>query len=347
MSSRWRARREWKRVVKLHARLTSRESDVVAAAAGADVSADALDPDALHGFAVQRIAAERVGWQRGDPTSIPVLFGTHFDRPEGRCRILVGHDPLVRLVWAGRRAADDPSLVALLVSLELVTTGPFSKQYSIESAYWTMGPERDGWKIERVEGAAEGRHFLTDPLLDKGPDQELHDEAAISTAVEDAAPKQLPVGQLTDADAPTRSQLLDLSVVDGRYAPDAIAACVSEIARLWESATSAQDRKLLEPWCTAEAATQLLHPTPHGWRRVLNLETRGVQIDALHTESDPPTISVTLQLHGQRWLATDHGTRLSGSRIRHRDFTEHWTLRLDPSTSCPWRLTDVQDAGRP
>src|SRR5436305_2336640 len=341
MSSRWRARREWKRVVKLHARLASRESDVVAAAARADVSADALDPDALHRFATQRIAAERVAWQRGDPTSIPVLFGTHFDRREGRCRSLVGHDPFVRLVWAGTPGAEEPLLVALLVSLELVTTGPFSKQYSIQSAYWRMRPEGKGWKIEGVEGAAEGRYFLTDPLLDKGADQELHDQAAISTAVDDEAPEQLPVGQLTDVDAPTRSQLLDLSVLDGRYAPDAIAACVSEIARLWESATSAQDRTPLEPWCTAEAATQLFHPTPHGWRRVLNLETRRVQIEALHTESDPPTISVTLQLHGQRWLATDHGTRLSGSRIRHRDFTEHWTLRLAQSTSCPWRLTEV------
>ena len=347
MSSRWRARREWKRVVKLHARLASRESDVVAAAARPDVWADPLDPDALHGFAVQRIAAERVGWQRGDPTSIPVLFQANFDRPEGRCRILVAHDPLVRLVWTGTRAAQESWLVALLVSLELVITGRFSKRYSVQSAYWTLRPEGDGWKIERVEGAGEGGHYLTDPLLDKGSDQELRDEATISTAVEDEAPERLPVGQLTDVDASTRSQLLDLSVVDGRYAPDVIAACVCEIARVWESATSARDRKLLEPWCTPEAATQLLHPTPHGLRRVLNLETRRVQIDTLHADSDPPTVSVTLELRGQRWLATDHGNRLSGSRSRHREFTEQWTLRLDPSTTCPWRLTQVRDPGRP
>ena len=347
MSSRWRARHEWKRVVKLHARLGSRESDVVDAAVRADVSADPLDPDVLHGFAVQRIATERAGWQRGDSTSIPVLFQGTFDRPEGRCRILVGHDPLVRLVWVGSRAAEKNLLVVLLVSLELVTTARFSKQYSVESAYWTLGPKGDGWNIERVEGAAEGAHYLTDPLLDKGSDQELRDEATISTAVEDEAPERLPVGQLTDVDASTQSQLLDLSVVDGRYAPDVIAACVCEMARVWESATSARDRKLLEAWCTPEAATELFHPTPHGLRRVLNLETRRVQIDALHADSDPPAVSVTLQLRGQRWLATDHGNRLSGSRSRHREFTEHWTLRLDPSTTCPWRLTQVQDAGRP
>jgi hypothetical protein len=347
MSSRWRARREWKGVVKLHAGLAAREADVVAAAIRADVSAEPPDPGALHAFALQRIAVESAAWQRGDPTSIPVLFGTKFDRPEGRCRILLGHEPLVRVVWAGARDGAEPWTLALLVSLELVTTGRLSKQYSIQSAYWRLGSEGDGWKIERVEAAGDGRHFLSDPLLEMGPDQELRDEATISTAVEDKAPEQLPVGQLTDIDAPTQSQLLDLSVVDGRYAPDVIAACVCEIARLWESACSTRDRALLERACTAEAATQLLHPTPHGLRRVLNLETRRVQIDALHADSDPATISVTLQLRGQRWLTTDHGTRLSGSRSRHRDFTEHWTLRLDPSTTSPWRLTDVSDAGRP
>jgi hypothetical protein len=311
------------------------------------VSADPLDPDALHGFALQRIAAERARWQRGDPTSIPVLFQANFDRPHGRCRILVAHDPLVRLVWAGTQAADESRLVALLVSLELVTTSRFSKQYSVQSAFWTLSPEGDGWNIAHVEGAGEGRHYLTDPLIDTGSNQELRDEATISTAVEDEAAEWVPVGQLTDVDASTQSQLLDLSVVDGRYAPAVIAACVCEIARVWESATSVRDRKLLEPWCTTEAATQLIHPTPHGLRRVLNLETRRVQIDTLHADSDPPMVRVTVQLHGQRWLATDHGSRLSGSRSRHRDFAEHWTLRLDPSTTCPWRLSQVRDAGRP
>lgn len=349
MSSRREAWAEWKGVSIFSARLASRESDVVAAAARADVSAEPLVPDELRTFVVQRIAAERDGWQRGDPTSITALFQTTFDSPRGRYRIFTRHDPLVRLVWASKPAADESWRVVVLLWLELVTVGRswrFFKQYSVDSACWTLIRDGESWSIDRVESVADGQHYLTDPLPDQGSDQELHDEATISSALEDVAPGEVPVAELTDVDASTQSQLLDLSLVDGRYAPDVIAACVSEIARAWESATFAQDRKLLEPGCTPEAATQLFHPTPHGLRRVLNLKTRRVQINALHPDLEPPTVSVTVQLHGQRWLATSHGGKISGSRTRQREFTEHWTLRLDPSTEFPWRLIDVQDPGR-
>jgi hypothetical protein len=253
----------------------------------------------------------------------------------------------VRLVWAGKRPEAESWRVAILLSLELVATGRFSKRYLVLSAYWTVMRDGDGWRIERVESGADGQHYLTDPVADQASDRELHDEATISTAVDSVASAEPPAAELVDMDATTHSRLLDLSVVDGRYGPDVIAACVREIARAWESATFARDVTLLEPWCTAAAATQLLHPTPHGLRRVENLETRRVQIDTLHTDVEPPTVGVTLQLHGQRWLVTDSGTKLSGSRTRRRDFTERWTLRLDPSPTCPWRLTDVHDPGRP
>jgi hypothetical protein len=235
----------------------------------------------------------------------------------------------------------------VVVLLELATTSRLSKEYSVENAYWTLVRAGDAWSVEHVESGAEGTHYLSDPLPEEGSDQEeLHDEATISTAAESVASDQVPVAELIDADATTHSQLLDLSVVDGRYAPDVISACVCEIARAWEAATAAGDRKLLEPWCTPEAATQLFHPTPHGLRRVLNLETRRVHVDQLRSDVEPPTLGVTLELSGQRWLTTSYGMKLSGSRRRHRDFTEHWTLRSDPSTSCPWRLVHVDDPGR-
>jgi hypothetical protein len=278
-----------------------------------------------------------------------VLFHSIVDQPAGRYRILCRRDPLVRLVWARKGVADESWQVVVLLWLGLVTVGRwwrFDNRYSVQSAYWTLVREGDSWCIELVESAAEGAHYLIDPMPDQGLEQALHDEATISTAVESVAPDLVPVGELTDVDASTHTQLLDLSLVDGRYAPDVIVACACEIARAWESATFARDRKLLEPWCTPEAATQLFHPTPHGLRRVLNLGPRRVKINALDPDAAPPTVSVTLQLHGQRWLATDHGSKISGSRTHQRDFTEHWTLALDPSPECPWRLTDVQDPGR-
>jgi hypothetical protein len=329
MTSRREAWAEWKGVSLFSARLASRESDVIAAVARADVSAEPLVPDELRAFVKDRIATRRLG-------ATGAVYRTR-------------HDPLVRLVWASKPDAEEAWRVVLLVWLELVTAGRswrFFKQYSVVSECWTLVRAGENWSFDGMESSAAAQHYLTDPLPGQGSDQDLHDEATISTAVTDVPASKVPVAELTDVDATTRSQLLDLSLVDGRYAPDVIAACVGEITRAWESATFAHDRKLLEPCCTPEAATQLFHPTPHGVRRVQNLETRRVQIDALHPDPEPPTVNVTLELHGQRWLATSHGGKISGSRTRRRDFTEHWTLRLDPSAESPWRLIDVQDPGR-
>jgi hypothetical protein len=346
MSSRRQARSQWEKATKLSGRLASRESDVIAAAAKSDVEPDPLDPDALRGFVVQRIAAEYGAWQRGDSTSIAALFGRGIGQLEGRYRIFAPHDPLVRLVWASRRGANEPWRAVVVLWLELVAVGrswQLYKQYTVMRAYWTLVSEGETFRVDRVDSETDGEHYLTDPLPDEGSDQQLHDEATISTAVESTPSADVEAAELTDVDASTKSQLLDLSLVDGRYAPDVIAACACEIARAWESATFAQDRTLLEPWCMPEAAAQLMHPAPHRVRRVLDLQARRVQITALDRGSEPPTVSVTVQLHGRSWLADDWGIKISGSKRRHRDFSEQWTLRLDPSTQCPWRLNDVLD----
>jgi hypothetical protein len=335
--------------LKQSERLASRESDVVTAVARNDVGLDALDPDALRAFVTQRVAAEYGAWQRGDQTSITSLFGHAFEGLEGRYRIFAPHDPLVRLVWASRRAIGEPWRAVVVLWLELVAVGRswhLYKEYSVVRVYWTLLPEGEGWRVDRVEGEFDGRHYQTDPLSEEGLDRELHDEATISTAVDSAPSGDVAVAKLTDVDVSAKSQLLDLSLVDGRYAPDVIAACACEIARAWESATLAGNRQELERWCTPEAAAQLFHPAPHRVRRVLNLETRRIEITTLDPDSEPPTVSVVVKLHGRCWLADDWGIKISGSKRRHRDFTEQWTLRLDPSKECPWRLTDVADAGR-
>jgi hypothetical protein len=303
----------------------------------------------MRAFVVERVAAEYGAWQRGDPASIRVLFGRGLVGLEGRFRIFAPHDPLVRLVWASRHATDEPWRAVVVVWLELVAVGhswQLYKQYAVLGSYWTLVPEGEGWRIDRVESELAGEHYQTDPLPEEGSAHELHDEATISTAVESAPSGDAAVSELTDVDGSTKSQLLDLSLVDGRYAPDVIAACTCEITRAWESATFARDQKQLETWCTPEAAAQLFRPAPRRLRRVLDLEPRRIQITGLDRDSEPPTVSVTVELHGRRWLADDWGIRISGSKRRQRDFVEHWTLRLDPSTQCPWRLTDVVDPQR-
>lgn len=345
---------DWSGASVAHARLASRESDVVAAVGRADLDPEAVGPDELRRFVIGQIAAQRDDWKRGDPASIKKLFLSDFGTaPPGSYRIYAPHDPMVRLVWASRRSDDESWRAVVLVWLELSAVARSWRAFkshwsykisSLKSAFWTLIRDEDRWIIERVESPGAG-HYLVDRLPDDTLDQQLQDEAAISTAVEDPL-VTVPVAELKDVDAATENQLRDLSVVDGRYAPDAIVACVCEIARTWEAATTGNDKRPLESWSTPHAITQLCRPTPNGLRRVRNLEVCRVRINALNTNEDPPTITVSASLHGQRWLATHTGGTISGSPRHRRDFTEQWTLRLDPSTESPWQLIDVKDPGR-
>ena len=354
MSSRSYAWGEWRRVSLDMARLDQRESDVIAAVARDDPTSEPLLPDELRRFVIGRVAEERDHWERGDASGIGELFRSEFGGPPGSHRIRAVHGPQVRIVWATRESGQERWRVVVMVCLELsaaarswrlIWSEQAYKTFSVEKAFWTLVHEGEGWRVDRVEPLDEGRHYLDDPLPGCS-DQELHEQATISTAVDGPA-LHVAVAELTDVDASAEVQLLDLSVVDGRFAPDVIAACVCEIARAWEAASTGSDPKSLEPWATPRAIDQLLRPTPNGLRRVRNLQTRHVRITTLTADAEPATIDVSAGLQGKRWLATHRGGRISGSRTRRRDFTEHWTLRLDPSAATPWRLIAVEDAARP
>jgi hypothetical protein len=345
---------DWAGASVAHRRLASRESDVVAAVGRADLDPEALVLDELRRFVEGQIAALRDEWKRGEPTGIKKLFLSDFGTaPPETYRIYAPHDPMTRLVWASRRSETESWRAVVLVWLELSAVARSWRAFkshwsykisSLESAFWTLIRDDDRWIIELVETSG-ADHYLLDRLPDETVDQQLQDEAAISTAVKDPL-VTVPVAELKDVDAATENQLRDLSVVDGRYAPDAIVACVCEIARTWEAATTGNDKRSLESWSTPEAIAQLCRPTPNGVRRVRNIEVRRVRINALNTDRDPPTISVSASLHGQRWLATHKGGTISGSPRHRRDFTEQWTLCLDSRPESPWQLIDVKDPGR-
>lgn len=354
MGSRSYAWGEWRRVSLDMARLDLRESGVIAAVARDDPTSEPLLPDDLRRFVIGTVAEQDDHWERGDASGIGELFRSEFGGPPGGHRIRVVHGPQVRIVWATGGSGQERWRVVVIVCLELsaaarswrlIWSEQAYKTFSVEKAFWTLVDEGEGWRVDRVESLDDGRHYLDDPLPGCS-DQELHEQATISTAVDRPA-FHVPVAALTDVDASAEAQLLDLSVVDGRFAPDVIAACVCEIVRAWEASTTGSDPKSLESWATPQAIDQLRRPTPNGLRRVRNLQTRRVRITTLTADAEPATIGVSASLQGKRWLATHRGGRISGSRTRRRDFTEHWTLRLDPSASTPWRLIAVEDAARP
>ena len=339
-----------------NARLAKREEAVVAAIAEVDPDAHVL-PDELRQVVAARVEAERAAWRRCEPETIATLFFSPSGTPPGAHRIEYRKDPAVRLIWASRRSDEEPWRLTVLVAMQLTTVATSwrtaisnfgFREYELVMAFWTLQADDDGWTVTDFEPMDRGQHYLKDPLPAPPSDGELNDDATISLAVADGA-VATSAATLTEVDAPVRRRLLDLSLVDGRYAPDAIAACVREIARAWDAAVEHGEREALERWSTPDAATQLCRPTPNGLRRVRILDVRQVRIEALDTHGELPTVTVVAELEGIRWLANRHGraqTPIFGSQSRRRSFTEHWTLRFDAHDESPWLLTDVRDPGR-
>jgi hypothetical protein len=341
----------------LDRRLAKRERAVVAAVAEVDPDF-ALDPAELRRFAVERIAAQRDAWRAGEVATIAELLHTTYRDPSGRYTFEYQGDPIARVQWAFRQADEDPWRIVLFVTLQLHRKATSrgvalrdlgANEWDVVAAWWTV--ERDGaggWRIAQVEEDDRGLHYRKDPLPNAPRDAELHDEATVEVASGDRAGDG--VAALTEADGPVRSRLLDLSLVDGRFAPDAIAACAGEIARAWEAATERGAHDELAHWSTPEVARLLCHPTPNGIRRVRNLAVERVRITALDNAHEPPRVQLEAHLHGLRWLADLHGshTPISGNDRNARSFAERWTLELGPAGdgAAPWRLVNVERPGR-
>ena len=135
--------------------------------------------------------------------------------------------------------------------------------------YWTLGRAGDRWILHSIEQDAEGAHQLDAPIVASpwSDDARLHDEAVTELAVADAVPD---VAGLVDVDyaGDGRTQALDLSVVDGRFAPAVLEAAARRAVEAWAEAVDGADAAL-ERAATPEAAHALLYPRGENTRLVV------------------------------------------------------------------------------
>jgi predicted lipid-binding transport protein (Tim44 family) len=144
--------------------------------------------------------------------------------------------------------------------------------------------------------------------------------------------------------ADARTQAMDLSLVDGRFAPDVLAAAARRAVAAWAEAVDGPDTAL-EAVASAEAIEQLLYPSADGGNA--RLVVRGPQIESitierLAAEPAPARMTVALKVRGRRYLENrDTAAVLAGDKDREVKFSESWTLALDGSDEVPWRLVDA------
>jgi predicted lipid-binding transport protein (Tim44 family) len=236
-------------------------------------------------------------------------------------------------------------------------TGSSSEMTRLQE-YWTLGKRPDGgWMVLSIEQDMEGAHHLESDIVASpwGDDKRLRDEALVEGAVADKVLPGYSIAEVADLDfdGDARAAALDLSLADGRFAPDVLEAAVRAAVTGWTEAVDGEDDALLA-LATPEAAHGLLYPDGAGEKR--RLVVRGprvtaLRICALDAAAEPPTMTVEVDVSGRRYVQDrDTAAVLSGSAEKEQSFTERWLMGLSGDDKNPWRIVDAtapKGAGAP
>jgi hypothetical protein len=168
----------------------------------------------------------------------------------------------------------------------------------------------------------------------------------MEAAVKDAVPEGTQIAEVADLDfaGDARAAALDLSLADGRFAPDVLEITARRAAKAWAEAVDGDDARL-HSIAHGDAVNALLYPGDPSHRSRLVVrgpEVRRIRITGLDAGADPPTMSIRVELEGRRYIEDrDTAAVLSGSQSRVSAFTEDWTFALDGDARQPWLLSAV------
>jgi predicted lipid-binding transport protein (Tim44 family) len=213
--------------------------------------------------------------------------------------------------------------------------------------FWTLGRRDNRWILLSIEEGAEGAHALSDEIVATpwSDEQGMRDEAMVEQAVADSLPDHVKASEVADLqfEGDARAAALDLSLADGRFAPDVLEVSARRAVRAWADAVDGDDTALgsIATW---DAADQLLHPDrTHRTRVVVRGPTiKQIRITGLDAAANPPAMTIDVEIEGRRYIEDrDTAAVVSGSRSRPTSFTERWTLALTGDSVQPWRITRV------
>jgi predicted lipid-binding transport protein (Tim44 family) len=211
--------------------------------------------------------------------------------------------------------------------------------------FWTLRRRDRRWILASIEQGAEGSHALDDEIVASAwsDDQGMRDEALVEGAVADAVPQGTRISEVADLqfEGDAHAAALDLSLADGRFAPDVLEVAARRAVAAWAEAVDGGD-KPLNAIAHPEAIRNLLHPGDPS--QATRLVVRGprvkqIRIVGLDAAVTPPTMTIEVDVTGRRYIENRRTTEvLAGSQSRETSFTEHWTFALDGPATQPWRI---------
>ena len=350
-----------------HRRVRRRDMRVRTASAEAAEDDAYFAADELERHAVALFRAAQMAWDARDRAALAKLVGPDllvewnrrlddFDRKHWHNRVEVLADPDVRYVGITNREddAEDRAVVRITAKLRayvedangkrIMRKGDQDESMTLEE-YWTLARHDGQWMVLSIEQRAEGDHHLAEPIVASpwSDDQRLEDEAVTELAVADALPEGFTTADLAEVDfaGDARARALDLSVADGRFAPDVLEAAARRAVAAWAEAVDGDDAAL-EAVASPGAVGELLYggdATRKTRLVVRGPRVRRIQIEAVRVEQVPATMTVAVELGGSRYVEDrDTTTVVSGSKDSATTFTERWTLALDGPPDAPWRI---------
>ncbi|WP_249010817.1 TIM44-like domain-containing protein [Conexibacter sp. DBS9H8] len=233
-------------------------------------------------------------------------------------------------------------------------SGPADPQASLDaefdlSLHSNSGPARE-WMLASIEQGAEGAYQLEAKLVQTGwaDADALRDQALVEQAQAEAAPlgSDLSLGELTDTtvaiETDARARALDLSLADGRFAPDVLEVAARRAVAAWAQAIDGETRPLLS-LASPAASDEMLHPAgPRSRLVVRGPRIERITVVSLDAKATPPIMAVDVKITGRRYLQ-DRATAsiVAGSDIHAVTFTERWTFSLSDAPDNPWQISAV------
>ncbi|MGZ4292892.1 MAG: TIM44-like domain-containing protein [Solirubrobacteraceae bacterium] len=214
--------------------------------------------------------------------------------------------------------------------------------------FWTLQKRGGRWTLASIEQGGEGKHALDEEIVATpwGDETGMREQALVEGAVADQVPEGTKVGDVAalQYDGDAHAAAMDLSLADGRFAPDVLEVAARRAVQAWAQAIDGDDA-LLDGIAGPAAKRELLYAgdTSGGVRIVVRGPVvNRIRIANLDAGAEPPTMTVEVDLTGRRYVENrDTAAVIAGSRTRKTSFTERWTLSLTGDEAQPWRITAV------
>ncbi len=357
---------------------SKREHRVETAAAVAAEDDAAFDSDTVHKEASELFLEIQDAWDKNDRVRLQRLVGPDlwkewkrrlddFDRKGWRNRVQPVGMPKVKYVGLRNVADDREDRAVVMIEATLrdyvvnssgrhIKRSDTSSETSHMCEYWTLAKrgdqqQEDGgntWTVLSIEQVQEGGHELKDEIV-ATPDADesaMRDEALVEGATAEAVPEGTKIAEVADLnfEGDARAAANDLSVADGRFAPDVLEIAARRAVSAWAEAIDGDDGAL-EAIADQGVLRELLHPGDPSEKTRLVIRgpaAEEIRITGLDAQADPPTMNLEVRLNGCRYIENRDTTEVvSGSASHRRHFSEHWTMGLDGDKEQPWRIVAV------